>query len=103
VYSRDEVDILAAYCHDTRLSYLLPPTVFEGRSAVTLRLAPSRNNQELGIRWAKDYEFAATLSRLGAIAQLGERLRGTQEVAGSSPAGSTSQAVEGVSPEAALF
>jgi hypothetical protein len=36
-----------------------------------------------------DMIFAATLGRYGAIAQLGERQRGTLEVAGSSPAGST--------------
>ena len=34
----------------------------------------------------------ATLSRRGAIAQLGERLDRTQEVAGSSPASSTARA-----------
>jgi hypothetical protein len=57
---------------------------------VQLRLTSPLNNQEIGVRWAERYEFAATLGdRKGAIAQLGERLRGTQEVAGSSPAGST--------------
>ena len=91
VYTREEIDIIAAYCHDTGVSYLLPPDVFEGRAALQLRLSPSKNNQRIGINWAADFEFAATLSALGAIAQLGERLRGTQEVAGSSPAGSTSR------------
>ncbi|HZT15570.1 MAG TPA: hypothetical protein VFA19_06440 [Gaiellaceae bacterium] len=33
-------------------------------SVVTLRLARSRSNQLLGIRWARDYEFRATLRRL---------------------------------------
>ena len=34
----------------------------------------SRNNQQHGINWAKDFEFAATLRPTpGAIAQLGER------------------------------
>jgi PD-(D/E)XK endonuclease len=44
-------------------------------------------------KWAvftKGVEFGATIRRLrGPIAQLGERLSGTQKVAGSSPAGST--------------
>jgi hypothetical protein len=40
---------------------------------VRLRLAPCRNNQIVKINWAEDYEFAATLGRSGAIAQLGER------------------------------
>ena len=43
------------------------------------------------MNWAKDFEFAATLGRFGAIAQLGERVSGRDEVAGSSPAGSTHQ------------
>jgi hypothetical protein len=52
-----------------------------------------RYNQSSGIRWAQDFDFAAKLGRQrGAIAQLGERLHGMQEVAGSSPAGSTSEA-----------
>src|SRR5918999_1829877 len=50
--------------------------------AIHLRLAPCRNNQKQSIHWASQYE-------LGAIAQLGERLHGMQEVAGSSPASST--------------
>ena len=50
---------------------------------------PPGNHQRRGIRPANDFEFAATLGRLrGPIAQLGERLHGMQEVAGSSPAGS---------------
>jgi hypothetical protein len=69
-------------------------------ASLQLRIAPTRNNQAKRIRWAKDYEFAATLRRLGAVAQLGERCHGMAEAAGSSPAGSTSEAV---SPEAALF
>jgi hypothetical protein len=41
------------------------------------------------VTWADDFDFAARLSRYGAIAQLGERVHGMHEVAGSSPAGST--------------
>jgi hypothetical protein len=63
---------------------------FSARTQLHLRLAARENNQRLGIRWVKDYEFAATLRQhQGAIAQLGERLDGIQKVAGSSPAGST--------------
>ena len=64
---------------------LLPVSLVAGKSYIHLRLAPSRNNQESRINWAKQYE-------LGAIAQLGERRRGTPEVAGSSPASSTQKA-----------
>jgi hypothetical protein len=51
-------------------------------------LSPTRNNQSAGINWAKDFEFAATLGVLGAVAQLGERRDGIAEATGSSPVGS---------------
>ena len=89
-YSAEEVDGVAAYCADLDRCYLVPPQLFAGRTMVLLRLAAAKNNQRARIHWAENYEFAATLGALGAIAQLGERLHGMQEVAGSSPAGSTS-------------
>ena len=88
VYTSDEVDAVAGYCPETGRCYLLPAAVFSGTTQIYLRLEPSRNNQSVGIRWAKDYEFAATLSTLGPIAQLGERRDGIAKAAGSSPAGS---------------
>jgi hypothetical protein len=89
LYSADQIDAFAAYCADTDRCYFLPLTTFGGRGAIQLRLAPTRNNQAAGVNWAKDFEFAAKLGGQGAIAQLGERLAGSQKVAGSSPAGST--------------
>ena len=87
-YEPGEVDAFAAYCAD------LPCESFPRRNQIQLRVADTRNNQKLRINWAEDYEFGATLGRRrGAIAQLGERLDGIQKVAGSSPAGSTSEAV----------
>jgi PD-(D/E)XK endonuclease len=80
-YAPAEIDALAAYCLSLDKIYLLPISLVAGRRAVSLRLAPTKNNQRLGIHWAAKYE-------LGAIAQLGERLHGMQEVAGSSPASS---------------
>jgi hypothetical protein len=90
-YSSDEIDAVAAYCGELDRCYLLPRNVFSGRAIIHLRLGPTRNTQSRGIRWAEEYEFAATLSRQqGAIAQLGERLAGSQKVTGSNPVGSTS-------------
>ena len=89
-YSAHEVDAIAAYCPELGRCYFLPLNWFDDRTFVQLRLAPTRNNQQRGINWANEYEFAATLGRpRGAIAQLGERRHGMAEVAGSSPAGST--------------
>jgi hypothetical protein len=90
-YSADDIDAYAAYCSDVDKCYLLSIGEFPNQIAIQLRLAPTRNNQSLGINWAKDYEFAATIGVPGAIAQLGERVSGRDEVAGSSPAGSTEQ------------
>jgi hypothetical protein len=88
-YSAEEIDAIAAYCAELDRCYFLPIAQFEERRAIQLRLAPARNSQRVRINWARDYEFAATLDRLGAVAQLGERLGGTQKVTGSSPVGST--------------
>ena len=89
-YTVDEIDAFAAYCRDLETCYFLPLGRFPGRTHIQLRLGRTRNNQRLGINWATDFEFGATLGSLGAIAQLGERVHGMHEVAGSSPAGSTS-------------
>jgi prevent-host-death family protein len=48
-----------------------------------LRLRPARNGQRAALHWAAEYELS------GAVAQLEERLSGTQEVGGSSPPSST--------------
>ena len=83
-YSRREIDAVAAYCADLDECFLLPIADIDGQSMVRLRLRRARNNQTMGVKMASDY-------RLGAIAQLGERLHGMQEVAGSSPASSMSR------------
>ena len=87
-YAPGEVDAFAAYSPDSGQCYFLPYATFSQRSQIVLRLGPSKNNQQLGINWARDYEFAARLGAKGAVAQLGERQRGTLEATGSSPVGS---------------
>jgi PD-(D/E)XK nuclease superfamily protein len=88
-YSAEEVDAIAAYCAELDRCFLIPIDRVALRPTVQLRIAPTRNNQRRLVNWADDFDFAAKLvEHQGAIAQLGERLRGTQEVAGSSPAGS---------------
>jgi hypothetical protein len=88
-YAPGEIDAIAAYCSDLDQAYLLPVEMSVDRACVLLRLGATRNNQRRRINWARDFELGATLAKLqGPIAQLGERLRGTQEVGGSSPPGS---------------
>ena len=83
-YAQGEIDAIAGYCEELDRCYLLPIEMAAGRSAFYLRLAPSKNNQRIGINWASDHE-------LGAIAQLGERSAGSRKVVGSSPTSSTEQ------------
>ena len=81
-YAHGEIDALAIYCADLDRCYLLPAELVVGKTFLHLRLAPTRNNQQTGVTMASDYEF-------GAVAQLGERLAGSQKVRGSSPLSST--------------
>lgn len=81
-YDESEIDLLAVYCHELDSCYLLPVALFSGRGTVHLRLQPAGNNQRAAVNWAADYELR------GAIAQLEERLTGSQEVVGSSPTSS---------------
>ena len=82
VYGAHEIDAVAVYCGDLDRCYLLPIELVAGKRALHLRLRPPKNRQRAALNWASQYEF-------GAVAQLGERLGGTQEATGSSPVSST--------------
>jgi prevent-host-death family protein len=88
-YTRDEIDAFAAYCAALDRCFFMPIGPFDGQTVVSLRLGAPRNNQRAGVNWADDFAFEATLRRSGAVAQLGERLAGSQKVRGSNPLGST--------------
>ena len=90
-YSNDEVDAIVGYCPELRRSFYVPIEEFSGQGGVHLRLSPARNNQRLGVRLADDFDLDTMLIRLGAVAQLGERRRGTAEARGSSPLSSIEQ------------
>ncbi len=62
-YTPDEVDAVAAYAPKARRCYLLPIDEVTSHRGVHLRLAPAKNNQAQGIRWARDYEFETSLRR----------------------------------------
>jgi hypothetical protein len=62
-YTPDEVDGFAAFCLGTNACYFLPAE-FASQRQVHLRLGATKNNQQNGVRWARDYEFGATLRRL---------------------------------------
>jgi prevent-host-death family protein len=81
-YSAVEVDAIGAYCEELESCFLIPIGEVDGQCAVQLRLAPARNGQRAALNWADKY-------RLGAVAQLAERRRGTAEARGSNPLSST--------------
>jgi prevent-host-death family protein len=84
-YSATEFDAVGAYCEELKSCFLIPIEDVDGRSAFQMRLAPARNGQRAALNWADRY-------RLGAVAQLAERRRGTAEARGSNPLSSTSKA-----------
>ncbi len=53
---RGQVEYFAVYCPDTRGVYLIPVDQV-GITQAKLRLVPTANKQEKGVRWAKDYEL----------------------------------------------
>jgi prevent-host-death family protein len=78
-YGADEIDAVAIYCEATGKAYLVPIEEVAGQGLFTLRLAPPRNMQRAALNFAARYEFP------GAVAQLEERVAGSDEVRGSSP------------------
>ena len=91
-YTAEQIDAFAAYAGELDRCFYLPIERFRNIRSILLRLGPSRNNQRRRINWADDFDFAATLRPLGAVAQLGERVHGMHEVTGSSPVGSIGSA-----------
>ena len=81
-YDSTQIDAFAAYFAELNKVYVLPIEEVAGLSYLHLRLAPARNHQRSLVRMAAEYE-------LGAVAQLEERLAGSQKVRGSSPLSST--------------
>ncbi|HLI89833.1 MAG TPA: group I intron-associated PD-(D/E)XK endonuclease [Ktedonobacteraceae bacterium] len=53
---RGQIDYFAVYCPDTKKVYLISVDDV-GTANAMLRLLPTKNNQEKGVRWAKDYEL----------------------------------------------
>ena len=85
-YRDGEIDLVAAYSPELDRCYLLPfGRVSGGKTGIHLRLSPPKNAQRAAVHFAAAYEFP------GAVAQLGERCRGTAEATGSSPVSSTPQ------------
>jgi hypothetical protein len=62
-YTADQIDAIGAYAPDTDRCYLIPVREVAGRTMLSLRTGPTRNNQAQLVRWAKDYEMESALER----------------------------------------
>jgi hypothetical protein len=62
-YRAGEVDAIGIYSPHTDSCYLVPIEQVEGRSAISLRLHPTKNNQADGVRWALDYNLSSSLEQ----------------------------------------
>jgi len=62
-YTADQIDAVGAYAPDTDRCYLIPVSEVEGRTVLSLRVGPTRNNQAQLVRWAKDYEMETAIER----------------------------------------
>ena len=92
VYDESEIDAVAVYCGALSRTYLVPVDRIAGLGMFSLRLTAARNKQRASLNWAADYEFP------GAVAQLEERVAGSDEVRGSSPLSSTREGLEVAGP-----
>jgi len=63
-YTASEIDAIAAYSPELHRCFLIPIHEASNRRELYLRLDPTRNNQAQGIKWARDYELAAAITRL---------------------------------------
>ena len=55
-YNADEIDYVAVYCKPTENFYIIPYSDVSGKTAVSLRVKPSANNQSRNVIPASSYE-----------------------------------------------
>ncbi len=62
-YSAAEVDAIGVFASDPGECYLLPIAHVAGHRLISLRIAPTGNNQASNVRWASHYELEVSLRR----------------------------------------
>ena len=85
-YTADEVDALAAYCAEVDRCYLIPVALRGG--ATSSSGLPRRETTSAGVNWARSTSSPLHWSPSRGHSSAGRARAGSQEVAGSSPAGS---------------
>jgi hypothetical protein len=70
-YTPAQVDAIAAYSSELDRCFLIPIAEVAGGRAINLRVAPTRNNQARGIRWASDYCFAELIGKRAELPRAG--------------------------------
>jgi hypothetical protein len=90
LYAADEIDAFAAYCAVMDKCYLAAHGPVCGADCDSAEARTDEEQPSHGHQLGRGLRVRRyTVPSPGAIAQLGERRRGTPKVAGSSPAGST--------------
>lgn len=56
-YTQKDIDIIALYDYKNKVGYLIDISDCEGKSELTLRTKPAKNNQKLKIRTHNDYVY----------------------------------------------
>jgi hypothetical protein len=83
MYAASEVDAIGLYAPSTDRCYLIPIDQVEGLGQISLRVVATRNNQAVGVRWAREYELETSLSRnwgMGSTVRAAARVKAVQEV-----------------------
>ena len=65
-YTKEEVDWIGVYDATTRQCLYLHSSVWDGQTAVNLRLTPPANRQQKGVRYAEDYRVLDIFSPDGS-------------------------------------
>lgn len=56
-YTTNDIDFVAVYDYENKQGYLVPETLIEEQSSISLRLEPAKNKQEANIKYAKDFKL----------------------------------------------
>ncbi len=70
-YTAHQIDAVCAYSPELHRGFLIPAAEVSGRSAIHLRMDPSRNNQAVRVKWASQYELEAMVARMRGQAEAG--------------------------------
>lgn len=64
----NKVDLIAVWCEQNNMSYLLPMDLFGNKILAILRITPPKKNSCISkVFWAENFEFNKIISRVGEV------------------------------------